>query len=501
MSNPPSSTLYGSGDEYAELFWLLPKHQGTVLLDVERFVEFIKAIATASCEKNAYTLPARARRQLSKKDHLSLEAFGDCVRGALWTKIQQKLVFVKDVMASLDCRGSSGSGLEWSEFQRGFVSLLDSPDSTDAPTTVKVLSEVWAEVIQADPRPGCVGCQGSSMDLYRLGFLLAHTDIPVQRVHTQLEFLRTLFEMYDMDQSGCLTVDELTAMLTSGGHSPGPSLMGEVMRFADKSGDGTIDFPEFVNALCRDQATHQMIAKPLMRYSSMFKSFDTNGNGLLSLAEFRIMYDSHDFPLHKSIKAATDPSTLFKVGDKDQNRMIDFKEFVSLMTNATAALQQQVTSQISSMLEAFLLFSQGGDSISQARLASALRMVGLRVTEEQVRMYWRQVSSFDNDQSNTIELPEFITLMMLMQQANDKGLLEKDTLLPQNESHEMAQTLCELKSAFSLYLNKKHDREAVMVVQPLEEAEFARHVTGHSDPGYVQVKQKLAEERGVRSTC
>ena len=91
MAAPDSDLYFNDASRYTEIYDLMPKHPETGLLLVERFVDFVKALAATSAEKNAYQLPARARRQFAGHDHLSLHSFGDCVRGALWTKIEEKV--------------------------------------------------------------------------------------------------------------------------------------------------------------------------------------------------------------------------------------------------------------------------------------------------------------------------------------------------------------------------------------------------------------------------
>eukprot|EP00658_Telonema_sp_P-2_P055456 TRINITY_DN44080_c0_g1_i1.p1 TRINITY_DN44080_c0_g1~~TRINITY_DN44080_c0_g1_i1.p1 ORF type:complete len:237 (+),score=65.41 TRINITY_DN44080_c0_g1_i1:151-861(+) len=218
---PARSMLCENTAEFVELFNLLPKHADTNLLHVDYFIDFVKALATISCEKNSYTLTARARRQLKGKDALSLEGFGDSVKGALWTRIKEKLAFVTDLLNVFD-EDRSGQ-VDWVEFEKGFTTLLDSPDATIPRIGHKVLSTVWTAVVMDDPRSDVRDKRHvfkENLDLYRLALVLAHPSFPVQRVHDQMVLMRTLFNMYDVDGCGSLSLEELTTILNASGRPP-----------------------------------------------------------------------------------------------------------------------------------------------------------------------------------------------------------------------------------------------------------------------------------------
>ena len=143
----------------------------------------------------------------------------------------------------------------------------------------------------------------------------------------QLEHLRSLFTMYDRDQSGSITADELRDVLSACGSTQNQDVVHEVMRFSDKTGDGMIDFPEFVFAMCRDLVTHQLISKPMSRFAEVFNKYDLDGNGEMSLTEFKCLFSSNDVPLPASVRQiyANDlhkVDKLFSQGDRDKNHQV-----------------------------------------------------------------------------------------------------------------------------------------------------------------------------------
>ncbi|VDO34975.1 unnamed protein product [Heligmosomoides polygyrus] len=79
----------------------------------------------------------------------------------------------------------------------------------------------------------------------------------------------------DDDGSGTITANEVAQMLCGFGCDVSPKVVQAVMRSSDKSGDGEIDFEEFLAALNDCKAD----------IHAMFEKFDKNKDGLLSAEE------------------------------------------------------------------------------------------------------------------------------------------------------------------------------------------------------------------------
>lgn len=74
-----------------------------------------------------------------------------------------------------------------------------------------------------------------SLDLYRLTYILAHKKVQFNQVQEQLKLLRLLFNLYDHDGGGSLSVEEIRTLLSASGSQPQPKLIEELLRFADST--------------------------------------------------------------------------------------------------------------------------------------------------------------------------------------------------------------------------------------------------------------------------
>ena len=95
-----------------------------------------------------------------------------------------------------------------------------------------------------------------------------------------------------------------------------------------------------------------------------------------------------------------------------------------------------MTTQLQSLVDAFLLFAQGEPEISEGRLGAAMRLIGLSVQTWELRTMWHQVQESDPEIAEFhpgIQLPEFISLMIMMmnhlEEAEEKKT-SKTTLNP-----------------------------------------------------------------------
>jgi len=144
-------------------------------------------------------------------------------------------------------------------------------------------------------------------------------------------YLQSLFEEKDEDQSGCINADELGECLRSVGfcvtdadldflvenfdrnrdgrlsikelmdnlhlinaHSIGKKDMMDAFHKFDKNGDGFIRLPELLQILTLKGGFEVQEARELLDY--LVKNFDKNGDGKFDYPEFIEMYLSTDFP-------------------------------------------------------------------------------------------------------------------------------------------------------------------------------------------------------------
>ncbi|KAK0043562.1 calmodulin-2/4 [Biomphalaria glabrata] len=70
----------------------------------------------------------------------------------------------------------------------------------------------------------------------------------MNRLEDFLAKLAALFKKYDADNSGYLDKNELKKILEASGHKFTDQETNEILRNADKSGDGKISFEEFMDA-------------------------------------------------------------------------------------------------------------------------------------------------------------------------------------------------------------------------------------------------------------
>jgi calmodulin len=71
------------------------------------------------------------------------------------------------------------------------------------------------------------------------------------RVIRRLIPLAEAFSLFDKDGDGSITTKELGTVMRSLGQTPTEAGLQEMIKEVDANGDGTIDFPEFLNLMAK----------------------------------------------------------------------------------------------------------------------------------------------------------------------------------------------------------------------------------------------------------
>ena len=98
----------------------------------------------------------------------------------------------------------------------------------------------------------------------------------------QIADCKQAFMMFDQDNSGSITVEELGAVINSLGQEMSEEELDSMISELDQNGDGLVDFEEFLSVMSVHGYERE---EEEMRES--FNMFDQNGDGFISLEELR----------------------------------------------------------------------------------------------------------------------------------------------------------------------------------------------------------------------
>lgn len=147
----------------------------------------------------------------------------------------------------------------------------------------------------------------------------------------QLNQLRSIFSRFDMDSDGSLTLLELAALLRSLGIKPSGDQIHVLLANMDSNGNGSIEFDELVNAIMPDFIINEEILFNQEQLLEVFRSFDRDGNGVITLAELAGSMAKMGQPL--TYRELTE---MIEEADTDGDGVISFNEFANVMAKSAA---------------------------------------------------------------------------------------------------------------------------------------------------------------------
>ncbi|XP_010539992.1 PREDICTED: probable calcium-binding protein CML15 [Tarenaya hassleriana] len=145
----------------------------------------------------------------------------------------------------------------------------------------------------------------------------------------QLRQLHAIFDRFDMDSDGSLTVLELAALLRSLGLRPSGDQIHVLLASMDANGNGSVEFEELVGAILPDM--NEEIFVNSEKLLEIFQSFDRDGNGFISAAELAGAMAKMGQPL--TYKELTE---MIREADTNGDGVISFGEFASVMAKSAS---------------------------------------------------------------------------------------------------------------------------------------------------------------------
>ncbi|KAG6501683.1 hypothetical protein ZIOFF_041566 [Zingiber officinale] len=138
----------------------------------------------------------------------------------------------------------------------------------------------------------------------------------------QIAEFKEAFSLFDKDGDGCITTKELGTVMRSLGQNPTEAELQDMINEVDADGNGTIDFPEFLNLMARklkDTDSEEELKEA-------FRVFDKDQNGFISAAELRHVMTNLGEKLTDE-----EVDEMIREADVDGDGQINYEEFVKIM--------------------------------------------------------------------------------------------------------------------------------------------------------------------------
>lgn len=147
-------------------------------------------------------------------------------------------------------------------------------------------------------------------------------DVPEEK----LSEYKQAFDMFDKDKTGSISAVEIHKAMKNMGNDMTLKEVKELIANLDEDGSGEIGFEEFVTFVQRTQVNEQITDEE--EVIRAFKTFDKDGSGYLSCAEFRYILCS----LGDRFSQA-EADEVFKEADLDKDGRLNYREFVEFWKN------------------------------------------------------------------------------------------------------------------------------------------------------------------------
>jgi len=259
-------------------------------------------------------------------------------------------------------------------------------------------------------------------------------DVPAAQLS---RYMAKLFQIGDTNGDGVLDADELESLLKKSGFNLSSEIIGTLMQKADINGDGVISETEFCKAGVALQQVGFPVEKPaappmpdladvepaqLMRYMErLFKIGDKNNDGVLDALELRDLLQKSGFNLDQQTIA-----TVMDAVDVNRDGVIQFSEFchaMSILINTMSQEEENVMPDIKSVnklelrsyfMRLFKIADTNGDGVLQpAEMEALLRKSGFGFDSATIQ---EMVRLADANGDGVIEYNEFVPAMMAVAQ-------------------------------------------------------------------------------------
>jgi Ca2+-binding EF-hand superfamily protein len=151
----------------------------------------------------------------------------------------------------------------------------------------------------------------------------------------EIEKVWEAFKVFDSDNSGAISTEELGQVMRSLGQSPNETELRDMIKEVDVDFSGTIDFEEFKALMIAQQGDRKS------RLKLAFSVFDENGSGKITADEMRSVMSQ--FGLTDS-----ELDEIIKEVDRDGDASIGFEEFCQLVPDESATTTGYTDSPIPS---------------------------------------------------------------------------------------------------------------------------------------------------------
>ena len=147
----------------------------------------------------------------------------------------------------------------------------------------------------------------------------------------QIDEFKEAFNIFDVDGDNTISTKELDKVMKSLGQNPTDTELRELIHEYDNDGNGTLDFPEFLELMAKKMKqidTEEELVEA-------FKIFDRDQDGYLKFNDIREIFkilgeNVEDEKIEKLIKLA----------DKDNDQTINYTEFCTMMTQHRGSLNK-----------------------------------------------------------------------------------------------------------------------------------------------------------------